>query len=82
MRVGVAPSVKHHMRWALSEVSEVTSMVSRALDCTSTNPCDRRLCHLDTVDGDHPWSLMGGLILVVVSLCRRAGRKCFEGRVG
>lgn len=79
MRVGVAPSVKHHMRWALSEV---TSIVSRALDCTSTHPCDRRLRHLDTVDGDHPWSLMGGLILVVVSLCRRAGRKCFEGRVG
>ena len=38
--------------------------------------------HLDTVDGDHPWSLMGGLILVVVSLCRRAGRKYFEDRFG
>ena len=38
--------------------------------------------HLDTVDGVHPWSLTCGLILVLVSLCRRAGRKCFEGRFG
>ena len=62
-------------------LSQVTSQGSRAFDCTSAYPsCYRRLCHLDTVDRDHPWSLMGGCILVVVSLCRRAGRKYFKAR--
>ena len=38
--------------------------------------------YLNIVDGDHPWSLMGGLIPVVFSLCRRTGKKYFEDQFG
>ena len=56
--------VETHITWlsivssiALCVLSEVTSVVSRALDYTSTHHCDLRLRYLDNVDGDHPWSL-------------------------